>query len=268
MSVLHQARLFIGLHHSFRDGIIRSFVVGKEGRRMMKRARALDRLQTVEASIAQKSRRLQDVEAQLSDSDAVQAAERAVDEAETRLANAEAVARRLDLETRSIESEIKAVEGQLYSGRVANPKELASLEEKLGQLRTRHSQLEDDQLENMLESEQAESAVAEDRQHLAHVESEWTAEQADLTDEKGALEQDLSTLRGEQGTLRESISAEDLDVFDDLCRRKGGKCVVIVEDGVCRGCGVSVPLRTAEAALRADDLVFCGSCERILLGRR
>ena len=234
----------------------------------MKRARALHQLQTVEADIDLKSRRLKEVETQLRNNDVVQAARSVVEKAEGRLKKAQAEARRLDLENQGLEGEIKAVEGQLYSGRITNPKELANLEDKLGHLKGQLSKLEDDLLENMLESEEAETALAESRENLARVETEWQAGQSDLTQERDTLGQKLTALRAEQDTLRETISAEDLDVFEDLRRRKGGRAVVKLADGVCRGCGVSVPMSKAEAAHGTDELVFCGSCERILDGQR
>ena len=233
---------------------------------MMKRARALHQLQTVEVDIDLKSQQLKEVETQLRNNDVVQAAQSVVENADGRLKRAQAEARRLDLENKGLEGEIKAVEGQLYSGRITNPKELASFEDKLGHLKGRQSKLEDDLLENMLENEEAETALAESREDLTRVETEWQAEQSDLTEKRDTLEEELTSLRAEQGTLRETISADDLDVFEDLRRRKGGRGTVKIVDGACQGCGVSLPMSKVEAAYGTDELVFCGSCERILYG--
>ena len=235
---------------------------------MMKRARALHQLQTVEADIDLNSEQLREVETQLKNNDEVQAAQSFVDKAEGRLKRTQAEARRLDLENKGLEGEIEAVEGQLYSGRITNPKELASFEDKLGHLKRRQSKVEDDLLENMLESEEAEAALAKSREDLARVEVEWHAEQSDLTEERDTLKQKLTALRAEQETLRETIPADELDVFEDLRRRKGGRGVVKIVGGACRGCGVSLPKSKVEAACETDELVFCGSCERILHGQK
>jgi predicted nucleic acid-binding Zn-ribbon protein len=230
----------------------------------MKRARTLYRLQTVEADIDQKSRRLREVETLLGNSKAVKAAQSLVDEAEGRLHKAQGETQRLDLENRGLQEEIAATEKHLYSGRVTNPKELASLEDKIKNLKERRVRLEDSLLEAMVEAEEAEAALGEARRNLTSVRAEWEAGQSDLAAERDALSRSLSALCAERDTLRSDVSDSDMEIFEDLCRRKSGRCVVKMVDGTCQGCGVSVPTNVASAVYESDDLIFCGSCERIL----
>jgi len=230
----------------------------------MNRARALFRLQTVEAEIAQKSRRLKEIESLLGQNESVKTAQATVERAESRLRAAQAETRRLELESRSLQEEAAATEKQLYSGRVTNPKELASLQEKVKNLRDRRSALEDRLLETMIEVEEAEANLEASRQSLSQLQAEWESSQSDLTAERDAVVQNLSSLRSEQAALRSSISSGDLDIFEDLSRRKGGRGVAKMVNGTCQGCGVAVPTNKARAVIEADELIFCGNCERIL----
>ncbi len=230
----------------------------------MKRARALFRLQTVEMEIAQKSRRLKEVEFLWGKDDSIAAAQTAVHQAEARLHAAQVESRKLELESQSLQEEAAANEKQLYSGRVTNPKELASLQDKVKNLKERRSKVEDRLLDLMLEIEEAEANLAACRQSLSQLQAEWESDQSGLAAERDALAQSLSALRSERETLRASISAGDLEVFEDLSRRKGGRGVVKMIDGTCQGCGVSVPFNQAKAAAETDELIFCGNCERIL----
>lgn len=235
---------------------------------MIKRARALYRLQTVEADIDRKSQRLKVVNSRLGDDHVVQAARNAVNSAEKHLKEINAESRQLELESQGLQNEIKSSEDQLYSGRVTNPKELSSLEDKIHNLKQRQTKLEDELLENMLRSEEAEAKLEESQENLAQVETTWQSDQANLAEERDSLNSELASLGSERDKLRDSLSAEDLDIFEDLRRRKGGQGVVKIADGVCRGCGVSVPTNRAKAAYETNELVFCGSCERILYGER
>lgn len=230
----------------------------------MKRAKVLYRLQTVEAEIVQKSRRLKEVDILLGNNESVKAAQGAVEKAESRLRFAQAETRRLDLEIQGLQQETAATEKQLYGGRVTNPKELASLQDKIKNLKERRSKLEDSLLDMMVEAEDAESGLTVSQQNLSNLRTEWESSQSDLTTERGTLTQSLSALRSERESLRDRISSADLDVFEDLWRRKGGRGVVKMIESTCQGCGVSVPTNKVKAVFDADDLVFCGNCERIL----
>ncbi len=230
----------------------------------MKRAKVIYRLQNLEAEIDQKSRRLKEVDALLGNNESVKTAQGAVEKAESRLRITQAETRRLDLEIQGLQEEAAATERQLYSGRVTNPKELASLQDKIKNLKERRSKLEDNLLDMMVEAEDAESELVVNQQNLNNLRAEWESNQSDLTAERDTLTQSLSALRSERESLRNGISSGDLDVFEDLWRRKGGRGVAKMIEGTCQGCGVSVPTNKVKAVFEADDLIFCGNCERIL----
>lgn len=230
----------------------------------MKRVRALYRLQTVETEIIQKGRRLKEVDLLLGDNESVKAAQSVVEKAESRLHTAQTESRRLDLEIRGLEEEAAATEKRLYGGHVTNPKELASLQDKIKNLKERRGKLEDDLLEMMVEAEDAESGLTLSRESLSELQAEWESSQSDLTAERDTLARSLSTLQAERESLLNKISSDDLDIFQDLWRRKGGRGVVKMVEGICQGCGVTVPTSKARAVFETDDLIFCGNCERIL----
>lgn len=230
----------------------------------MKRARALYQLQSVEAEIDKKGRRLKAIDVSLRDDEAVRSAQHSVDELVQRHERLGAEIRRLELESRGFQEEITAAERKLYGGRVTNPKELASLADKIKNLKARRAKLEDDLLAVMVESEETEAGLTTGRDALVETTAKRQVDQAGLSEERAALEKDLARCREEQAALRSTISPADLAAFEDARRRKGGQGVVMVADGVCRGCGVSIPTSIARSVSEDDELVFCGSCERIL----
>ena len=234
----------------------------------MHRARALFRLQTVESDIVQKERRLLEVEAALGESDALRRARSEVEAVRKRVKDLSARIHLLELESQSIQDEITETEGRLYSGRITNPKELASLAEKARNLKDRRAALEDELLQMMVDNEEAGADLAKNVEALTQVESDWGADQSDLVAERGQLVALIDRLRAERDALRNSIPGEDQELYEDLRKRKGGQGVAKVVDGACQGCGVAVPPAMLSAAARGEELLCCGSCERILYKER
>jgi hypothetical protein len=65
-------------------------------------------------------------------------------------------------------------------------------------------------------------------------------------------------------TLREKIPAHILDRFDKFLLR-GKKGVALVQNGVCKGCQIQVPLNVINSLILGLDAVVCGNCGRYLL---
>jgi len=230
----------------------------------MSRAGLLYRLQIVDLEIDERSRRLREVEASLGESEELRQARRALQEEETKLRQWRRKLRDLELEMEGLNDKIASVEGQLYGGRVRNPKELANLQQEVEYLRRRRGELEEQVLEAMIEVEEGETRAAKRRKELAEVEADWQKAQASLAAERDELKERLSQLRERRAELEERIGADDLALYEDLRRRKGGRAVALLKGGLCQGCGVMLPLSRARQARQEDDLVPCVNCERIL----
>lgn len=234
----------------------------------MNRSHLLYRLQTTDLEIATGKRRLEEVEAGLGESEGLRQARRALQKAEDELNRWRTTLRDLELEVRSLTAKITSVEERLYSGRVTNPKELANLQDEVSHLRRRKSELEDRQLEAMVEVEEHEAEMGSKKADLAQVYAEWSHTQEQLTEERSALEERLAHLQKERADLEKRVGAEDLALYGELCSRKGGRAVALLEGGVCQACRVALPTSQVQQARSGDSLSFCSSCQRILYAER
>ncbi|HET91677.1 MAG TPA: hypothetical protein ENN99_13195 [Chloroflexi bacterium] len=211
-----------------------------------------------------KKRRLQEVEAALRESDILKQARQALKSAEAQVHRWSVRQRDLELETRSLADKIARSEQRLYGGAIQNPKELADLQAEVASLRRRRQQLEDNLIEAMIEREEAEATQTQAREHLQEIETHWSTQQTELKAERQELGGTLAQLEGARENLLPRIGADELAVYQNLRRRKGGTVVVQVQDGACGGCGVTVsPSITWQ--LRQEGLAYCNTCERILV---
>ncbi|MFB0545537.1 MAG: zinc ribbon domain-containing protein [Anaerolineae bacterium] len=230
----------------------------------MHRAQALYKLQVIELEVSEGSQRLAEVESSLGENQELHQARRALEERENDLAGWRKKLRDLELEAKSLSNKISSVEDRLYSGRIHNPKELASLQEEVQYLKRRRSKLEDEMLEAMIEIEESEADVAKLRAELAQVEEDWRRGQAQLSTERDELKARLGQLEGQRAELRGAIKASDLSLYERLCHQKGGRGVALLKVGVCQGCGVTLPTSQAQQVRQGQNLSTCGSCGRIL----
>lgn len=193
-----------------------------------------------------------------------------ITEAENRLAAERKKLEELTRQQRSTEweaedlaSKIATIEQQLYGGRVRNPKELTDLQQEANALKARHAILEDKALETMEQVELATGTTSELEGQLKKLEAQWQAEQKQLSEEKERLQAAIATLKEERESLAAGIDPEAMAIYQDMKKKRGGTAVTRVEQGLCRGCRIMLPV-TDFQRLRTGALVRCGSCGRIL----
>jgi len=225
-------------------------------------AKQLYQLQEVDLEIESNEQALHRLVSQLGEN-------RAVVEAQTKLTSEQ---RRLDelkhqqhsaeWEIDSLVSKITAAEEQLYSGRIKNPKELTNLQHEVDILKAKRDQLENKALEIMDQVELAEANVAATGNEFNKLEAEGHRQQQQLSTDIEALKSKLSDLSQKRQLMSAEIDPQAVVVYDKL-RQQKGQAVAKVEQGICRGCRISLPFNELQQA-RSGNLVQCSSCGRIL----
>lgn len=230
----------------------------------MNQVERLHQLQLLDSRMDDASRRLEEIEVALKDDAALRRAEMRKAKAEKKLAGSRALMRDIELEVQQLRGKIKSIEERLYSGKVGNPKELASLQQEIEATRRWMGKREDDLLEVMVATEEAEEALEGAQERLKTSRSEWQEMESDLLAEMAALKKGASELQEERPPIVALIEPNVLKTYESLRRSRGGRGVADVKNGVCGGCGVSLPTRLVMQARVGDELFFCGSCGRIL----
>jgi predicted nucleic acid-binding Zn-ribbon protein len=235
---------------------------------MAGRAAALYRLQLVDTEIEHAMAALARVEGQLGQDTELLAARRKLTEEEESLGKTRGKLRTLELDLDGILSKISSTQAALYGGEVTNPKELAGLQQEVEYLERHRSEMEDDILEAMADAEDATSHLQASQERLQRMEEDWNAEQEGLRRQAGELRARLAALKGERKEVLLPVSERDLAIYEDLRRQKGGQAVALLEGGICQGCRVALPTSLVQKVRRGQDLVQCGSCQRILNSAR
>jgi predicted nucleic acid-binding Zn-ribbon protein len=159
-------------------------------------------------------------------------------------------------------NKIADIEGQLYSGKITNPKELSGLQHELNTMKTKSDELENNALEIIDRVEAAEKSVAEAIDNYQKLEESWQREQQQLSTDIENLNTSLADLREKRRQLSEQVDASALNLYERI-RKQKKLAVVKVEQGICRACRITLSA-SAQQRARGGQPVTCGSCGRIL----
>lgn len=219
-------------------------------------------LQAVDLELGSQEQALRRLEGQLGESGAVTKLRSRLDAENQRLEELRRNQHSLEWEIDDIANKITRGEEELYSGRIKNPKELASLQQDMEMLKGRRGEFEDGVLAIMEQTEAATASIGTLGGELKTQETEWRSRQQELTAELAQLKTLLTGLRQKREALTAGIDPETVGFYDEL-RQQKGTAVVGVEQGICRGCRISLSSAELQRA-RSGNLMQCSSCGRIL----
>jgi predicted nucleic acid-binding Zn-ribbon protein len=225
-------------------------------------AKQLYQLQEVDQELESSKRTLNYIISQLGESEAVIETQNKLSSERQQLEELTHQQRSVEWEIDDISGKISKVEEELYSGRVRNPKELTDLQHEVDSLKNKRSKLEDQALEVMEQVELATKTVTNLDSELKRLETEWQNQQQKLSAEAEQLKTAIAETKNRRELLAGDIDPQAVEVYQEL-KRLRGTAVARVEQGICRGCRISLPITELQQA-RSGNLIRCSSCGRIL----
>jgi predicted nucleic acid-binding Zn-ribbon protein len=225
-------------------------------------AKQLYQLQEVDLELEANEQALRQTANQLGESQAVVRTRNKLTLENQRLEELKRQQHSLEWEIDDLVSKVATAEDRLYGGSIRNPKELANLQHEVEGFKSKRGQVEDKALEVMERVELTEASVATISNELKRLEAEWQSQQQQLSSDMEELKATLSDLNRKRQALSASIDSETFEFYDKLKKQKG-TAVAKVEQGICRGCRISLSAAELQQA-RAGSLVQCSNCGRIL----
>ncbi len=225
-------------------------------------AKQLYQLQEVDLQIEAKEKAVERMTADLGESEVLLQTRATLAERKKRLEDLLTEQRSLEWEIEDITGKVNGFEKDLYSGRIRIPKELTSLQQEVGALKAKRTVLEDKALVVMEDADKTRQEVSRLVAELATVETEWKSQQDTLKTQIEIEKRSLADLSGKQQTMAREIDGPTLQLYRGL-RQQKGSAVARVEQGICRGCRISLPVHELQS-VRSGTLVQCSSCGRIL----
>jgi uncharacterized protein len=228
----------------------------------MSLAGQLYKLQQLDLELQTKQQELNEVENQLSDNEALAAAESRLASQKAGLEDARKKQKNSEWEVEDLQEKNKQISSKLYSGKTKDPKELVNLEKEAQGLKSQIRAKEDALLGLMSKVEEIESEAKTTAGELDRLNKEWEQRQETFRPRKSEIEITLAELEGERNRLAAQTDSEAFKLYERI-RLARGQAVAKVERGRCLGCHITVPTSQWQKA-RAGDLIQCNNCNRIL----
>jgi len=143
-------------------------------------------------------------------------------------------------------------------------KEYQALLKEIEDIKTASSNIEDQMLEILEQSDMAEVQLKEKKHQFASANSRVAEEKAAI---RMAADEDRTRLAGLQEdfqTVLDTVNPDILKAFRSVRSRIGNLAVAKVEDAVCAGCHMNIPPQMYNELQRFEALMYCPQCQRII----
>ena len=227
-------------------------------------SRMLYDLQNVDLLLDEAKERVAAIDRSLGDRDALRRRESALEELRGRTRDLDRRQRSLDLSCQSTRDKLTDVESKLYGGGVSSPRELQDLSRELANVKKNLQELDDQALENLMTLEEIEQQMSEEQEALVKEEAAWSEAQYGMEVERRELRMRIGGLEQQRRVVAKGLEAQSLGVYERVRRSRAGRAVAMVERGLCRACGVTLPTHSIQRARSGSEVVQCSSCTSIL----
>jgi len=225
-------------------------------------AKQLYQLQEVDLQIGSVEKSLREVEARIGDSQEVARARGKLAAQQKRLEEMKGRQRSLEGEIDDLRAKVTEIDRKLYSGSIANPKELSGFQREGEGMNRRRGELEDEALEVMGQVEKAAAEAEAFSSQLKTLEDKWRGDQKELSARAEGMKEELSQLQENRRQASADIDPATVEFYQGL-RKQKGTAIAKVEQGMCRGCRISLFAGELQR-LKGGEMVQCSSCGRIL----
>ena len=169
----------------------------------------------------------------------------------------------LDGEIAAFDAQQKHFERQQLA--VTNQHQYEAVQHEIAAVKAKRDVLETEALER-LEAEEREAAARPEKAHtLERAEAEGVTTRARLDTEQANLRAELAALDARRAANVARLEPPARLRYEKLRVGRAGRAVAGIVNGACGGCHSGLPPHALQEARRAEKLLLCDGCGRLLL---
>lgn len=175
--------------------------------------------------------------------------------------------KRLEDDIATVEAKRAETDALLYSGSVTAPRELQSLQDEIGALARRTSDLEDELLDVMTAAEPVDEAIAQLDSETAAAATTRAEIEARLAAAESAIDDELAQVRETRDTTASGIPEDRVAEYETKRRQLGGIAIARLIGTSCGGCHLTLSAMEVDRIrkMSPDDPATCEECGRLLV---
>ena len=173
---------------------------------------------------------------------------------------------RIEDEIATVGDKASAHDKTLYSGSIANPRELQALQDEIGALRRRVSQLEDQELELMEQIEPLDADLHRLFAERTALDERSAGLRASIAEEEVVLDGELASVVAERAEIAATVEPDLIEEYHRLRPQAGGIAIARLVGGSCGGCHLSLSAVEVDRLKRLppEEPAHCEECGRLL----
>jgi hypothetical protein len=144
-----------------------------------------------------------------------------------------------------------------------NNREYQALKEQIAATEMAASVLADEILEALEQVDQFQQQIGEAQENVTKGKDELSKTSQSVAAKAGELKTEVSRLEAELREAEGVLPKDVRDAYERMVKSKGSDCMARVEGDSCGGCYQQLT-PNAQNSLRLGQMLFCGSCGRLL----
>jgi uncharacterized protein len=160
------------------------------------------------------------------------------------------------------------VRSESHQKEIKTQKEYQAVSKEISSAKKLIVELEDQVLQKITALEELGAEIAKREADLAELEGNVAAQQGELQAKIDSLEAGIAADSVTREQTVKGLPASVMKRYLKLRDQRKGLAVVEAREGNCMGCNMHLPPQLYNTLFRADDVVTCPHCQRILVMRQ
>jgi len=144
-------------------------------------------------------------------------------------------------------------------------KEYQAVGREIAAARKQVAELEEQILQKITQLDELNGEIASSEAALAELEQNTNQRSSEKQSEIDKVQQDIDVDKLRRDTITKELPANILKRYDSLRAQRRGHAVAVARDGYCLGCNMHLPPQLYNSLFRADELISCPHCQRMLV---
>ena len=193
----------------------------------------------------------------------IKASKAAVDEAKDQLEATRLEHRRLELRVKEKTVELERLKNQMQL--IKTNKEYDALSREIDHVRSEITAAEDAILAAMQAIENLGTEIETKTAELSEVQKRNGAQLKNIKSEMDSVGDKIKIKQGDRANVLVRLEAPLVAIYERVRKGKGSGAVVAVRNKACSGCFKTLPPQLVQEIRRAERVITCDSCGRILI---
>lgn len=147
---------------------------------------------------------------------------------------------------------------------VSNSKEHQAMMREIDNLEKMNRNREEEKVSVMEEIARQQESLSEVQKELADLQQEISQKKKQINQKLQSSKERLKALQGQRGEAEEVIPKPILSRYQFIRARLSQPVVVSVDQGICKGCNISIPPQTYNVLQKGEQILSCPNCHRII----